>query len=453
MPFVSGHVGSCFDRVMKKNISKLLFPVTSAMLVLVFAPLYAAGQLSVVSDEVTVEELVKQASEKNPELNFYRAEIAAAKGSLKTAGTMANPELSTQAGYKNAHNKLDAFVGEGPVFNLSVTQTFEYPGRIELRKAIANRDLKLAELGLEEFRLSFVARVRMAAYQAVVAEESSVAANKVAERLDELAGILKQREPVGVSSLLELRIIETHALGLRHKANEALLAAKTAILDLNQLCGQPPNAERRVSKSDLIFSEPQTLPTLLNSAYTTAFALRVRRAELEQQGFKVSLAKNERYPAVTVGPFFSREESGESQNIAGIGLSVPLPIWNRNAGAIETAQARTAQAQSSLASKQRDVEHRVAEAALTLESKLRELENWSGDAAEKFREAAEMADEHYRRGAVPVATYVELQKQYLEVIAASAETKKEALKAAQELEILTGHQLYRFENDRKPDRP
>lgn len=436
---------------MKQNIGKPLFLVTSAMLV-AFASLCAADRLSATADQFTVGELVRQASEKNPELNFYRAEIAAANGSLKTAGAILNPELSTQAGYKNVHDKADAFIGEGTVFNISVTQSFEYPGRIALRKAIANRDIKLAELGLEQFRLSLIARVRMAAYQAVAAEEASVAANKVAGRLDELAGVLKQREPAGVSSLLEMRIIETHALGLRHKANEASLAAKTAILDLNQLCGQPANTERRVSAVELNFSAPHTVQTLVNSAYMTAFDLRVRRAELEQQGFKVSLAKNERYPAVTIGTFFSREEAGESQNIAGVGLSVPLPIWNRNTGAIETAKARTEQARSSLASKQRDVERRVCEAALTLESKLHELSRWSEDSAKKFREAAETADEHYRRGAVPVATYVELQKQYLEVIATVAETKKEALRVAQELEILTGFKLYRFENDQERDR-
>jgi cobalt-zinc-cadmium efflux system outer membrane protein len=57
---------------------------------------------------------------------------------------------------------------------------------------------------------------------------------------------------------------------------------------------------------------------------------------------------------------------------------------------------------------------------------------------EHFRDAAELADRHYRLGAVPVSTYVELQKQYLEAVEALLETKEEALKAAQELELLTG---------------
>ena len=43
-----------------------------------------------------------------------------------------------------------------------------------------------------------------------------------------------------------------------------------------------------------------------------------------------------------------------------------------------------------------------------------------------------------RLGAVPVSTYVELQKQYFEAVESLLDTKKEALEAAQNLELLTG---------------
>jgi cobalt-zinc-cadmium efflux system outer membrane protein len=39
---------------------------------------------------------------------------------------------------------------------------------------------------------------------------------------------------------------------------------------------------------------------------------------------------------------------------------------------------------------------------------------------------------------VPVATYIELQEKYLEAVEGLVETKREALEAAQELELLTG---------------
>ena len=60
------------------------------------------------------------------------------------------------------------------------------------------------------------------------------------------------------------------------------------------------------------------------------------------------------------------------------------------------------------------------------------------DSVEHFREAAEVADRHYRLGTVPIATYVELQKQYLDAVEGLLDTKREALAAAAQLELLTG---------------
>jgi cobalt-zinc-cadmium efflux system outer membrane protein len=65
-----------------------------------------------------------------------------------------------------------------------------------------------------------------------------------------------------------------------------------------------------------------------------------------------------------------------------------------------------------------------------------------------LREASESADRNYRLGAVPLTTYLEIQKQYLEAIPALNDAQKDALEAAQALEILTGQKLYRREQER-----
>jgi len=66
------------------------------------------------------------------------------------------------------------------------------------------------------------------------------------------------------------------------------------------------------------------------------------------------------------------------------------------------------------------------------------MARWRPDSVQHFKEAAEVADRHYRLGAVPISTYVELQKQYLDAVEGLLDTKKEALEAAAQLELLTG---------------
>jgi cobalt-zinc-cadmium efflux system outer membrane protein len=210
------------------------------------------------------------------------------------------------------------------------------------------------------------------------------------------------------------------------------------LLELNLLRGASPEAHLSIAQTHLVFRPVNQLESLQSLARTNNFELRVRAAELAQQGFRVELAKNERYPAISVGPAYSEEHAGDRERIIGVGISLPLPLWNRNQGNIETALARQMQAEVSLNVTERELQRQVVEAALTYETKMREMAKWRPDSVQHFKEAAELADRHYRLGAVPIATYVELQKQYLEAVESLLDTKREALEAAAQLELLTG---------------
>ena len=59
----------------------------------------------------------------------------------------------------------------------------------------------------------------------------------------------------------------------------------------------------------------------------------------------------------------------------------------------------------------------------------------------QMREAAEAADRNYRDGAVPLPTYTELQKQYLDTIDAFTAAQAAAIEARQQLEQLTATRL------------
>jgi cobalt-zinc-cadmium efflux system outer membrane protein len=385
----------------------------------------------------TLDALVAEALEMNPELKFYDAEITAAKAERKTAGLLANPQLSGDVGH-NAQ-KFGGLSAEGVAWSVSVVQPLEWPGRIGLRKAIANHDIELAQLGYERFKIALAGRVRTLAYGLFAAQEKSAAATEVAERFKALREVLVQRDPAGLTPLLETRVIEATELNAQRKASEAQLATQAALLELNQLRGVSPDTRLSVSQTQLVFRPPEDKSTLMTLARTNNFELKVRAVELAQQGFRVDLARNERYPTISVGPSYSEQKAGsEEQRIIGVGISLPLPLWNRNKGNIEVAAARQMQAEVSLNVTEREIQRKVVEAALTYETKLSEMAKWRPDSVQHFKEAAEVADRHYRLGAVPISTYVELQKQYLEAVEGLLDTKKEALEAAAQLELLTG---------------
>lgn len=385
----------------------------------------------------TLEAVVEEALAKNPELRFYEAEISAAAAGRRSAGAWRNPELTGTIGHKAADGS--GLSAEGVAWSVSVLQPFEWPGRIGLRKAIANQDVDLANLGFARFKAALAGRVRTLAYGLFAAQEKSAAATEVADRFKALREVLVQRDPAGLTPLLEIRVIEATELNAQRKASDALLVAQSALLELNQIRGASSQVSLKITDSALVFRPPEDRDALLAMVRTNNFELKVRAVELAQQGFRVDLARNERYPAISIGPTFAEENAGaDRERILGVVVSLPLPLWNRNRGNVEVASARQTQAAVSFELAQRDVVRRVLEAALTYETKLREMAKWRPDSAAHFREAAEVADRHYRLGAVPISTYVELQKQYLDAVEGLLDTKKEALEAAVQLELLTG---------------
>ena len=165
------------------------------------------------------------------------------------------------------------------------------------------------------------------------------------------------------------------------------------------------------------------------------------RVHARLHGLVVSLARNEGRPSFTVSPYLSQEKAGDKERTFGIGLSVPLPVTGRAGANIAAAEARRRQAETAVLVAQRNMEREVITVTHRLAAKLAESAKWTPDAARRFREAAELADRHYRLGAVPISTYVELQNSYLEAIEALYETQQEALEAAGTLQLLTGLEL------------
>jgi cobalt-zinc-cadmium efflux system outer membrane protein len=400
---------------------------------LLLSPLFAAE-----SERLSTEKLVTEIVAQNPELKFYEAEIAAAKSAARFSSALPDPELALDAGHKRVRTTTGALAGEGAAWSVSVTQTFEWPGRLALRKSIANRQVALAELGLDRFQSALGARARLLAYGLYAANAKSTALREVADRFSALKETFLARDPAGITPQLETRVIEASELTLQRRASAAELALQAALLELNQLRGAAVDAPLLVAAPVLAFRDAPDRDALLTAARENNFDFKIRRAELEQQGLAVRLADHERRPAISVRPFYSQENAGDRETTVGLGVSLPLPISGRTRGAVDAAQSRQRQAEVAALVAQRELEKDVLLSAQAFATKVAETRRWSPDTLTKFREAAELADRHYRLGAVPVATYVELQSSYLDAVEALLDTQQEALEAGLKLQQLTG---------------
>lgn len=390
----------------------------------------------------SVEALVEEVLQKNPDLKSYEAELAAAQGARYSAGLWQNPEVNGAIGQKRVWNEEDELTGKGHANEIGLSQTFEWPGRLGLRRAIADRDVELAKLGLDRFRVFLSSRVKIAVYKAYAAADSAAAAREVAGHFSSLQEVLAKRSPAGLTPLLESRIIEATDLKMQRASSQALLSSKTALFELNQLRGAAVD-DKPVSGEIEIELQPLKMPLdqIVALARSKDYMVREKEIELSRERSALGLAENERLPSITLGPSLSQEKAGDKERVVAVAASLPLPIWNQNQGEIGQAKARRMQAETAHLIAQRDAERSVRETVLIYESKLAEIAKTRGDSIQHFKEAAELSDRHYRLGAVPVTTYVELQTEYVEAIEGLHATKLEALEAALKLEALTGEKL------------
>ena len=423
---------------MLTNLSAMMirFYITTTALAMLATAVVAKD-----AKQVTSQELVVEALAANAELRYYEAEITAAKAGRRSAGQLANPDFELEAGRKRTKENGGGNEGDGPVYKAQIMQTFDFPSRVALRKAIADRDIALAELGLTQYRAQLANEIRSRAGDVVLLRRKEAAARSVLKRFEALVAVLVQRDTGTVSAKLERRILEASLLTSDRAVTDATVAASEAMAMLNSLCGRAPDTALEISGGTQTFPTVPPLAALKQEAANSNFDLQQTRLQLARQGLKIDLTKSERWGSITFGPYLSRERTYEKTVEGGISLRIPLPLWNKNEGAISAEKARLSQAEAMMSATLRDLERELVTHRAAYQSEINALSRWKPETESEFQTAAEEADEHYRLGAVPAAMYVEMQRQYLEAISALTETRRNAWKHRMAIERLTGTEM------------
>ena len=87
------------------------------------------------------------------------------------------------------------------------------------------------------------------------------------------------------------------------------------------------------------------------------------------------------------------------------------------------------------------MERVVRESYLSYQRKLLEIKRWRPKIMTDLKEASKLADESFRLGAIPAATYVALQTEYIESLEAILSLKIEALENLYILDIYGARNL------------
>ncbi|MDO8410953.1 MAG: TolC family protein [Phenylobacterium sp.] len=297
-------------------------------------------------------DLLRQAQETAPRLAEARADIARAEGLAQQAGVRPNPTVGLE---------IENFSGSGPYSGISqaettasISQTLELGGKRSARVSAAQGEVEAARQRAQRAQVDFRFDLAVAYAEAEASDRRLVLAQEALGLAEEDARIARAfveqgREP-------ELRRIQAEAAvqAARATVEEAQAAGATAFANLTALSGSAaPITSIPVSLLD--GTPPRSA---ISPVASTAPGYLVAQAEREAARRRLALERRRAVPDVNVSVGFRRfENSDASAFIAGV--SVPLPLFDRNRGNVRAVQAEVTAAEARLNAARFDAEATV----------------------------------------------------------------------------------------------
>ncbi len=273
----------------------------------------------------------------NPTLAAAAREIDAREAAIRQAGVWRNPELSVlMEDTRNATRQT----------TLQIDQPLELGGKRAARIGAAEQGRDGATAELDAQRLDLRATVKAAFYEVLVAQEKQRLALATVELAQRATHAASRRVTAGKVSPVEAtraRIAEASAGIDLAQADSELARARLA---LAATWGSHAPRFARV-EGDLQTLPPQSEMSELQSRLHDSPALRRARIEVEQRLALTRIETSRRLPDVTLSLGARRnEELGLNQAI--LGVSVPLPVFDRNRGNVLEAEHRSDKARDEL---------------------------------------------------------------------------------------------------------
>ncbi|WP_394760724.1 TolC family protein [Phenylobacterium sp.] len=356
------------------------------------------------------------------------AELDAARARRVQAGAWNNPELGVTV--ENFGGARPADGGEQTQTTFTIGQTVELGGKRQARVAAAGADLTAAEAKATLSRADYAARLALAYAEAEAASRRVGLAGDALEASETDARSAKLLVEAGKEA--PLRSLQASAEADRARAD--LAAARSgqmvAFARLSALAG----AQRPYDRIVVSLLDTPT-PSAVTQPGSTA-AVAAATAEREAATARLRSARASAFPDVKLSAGVRRyDQTDRSAFVAGVTL--PLPIFNRNSGGVAEAQAELRGSEARLRQAELDAEadHRVAEAqSESASARLVAAQSSERAASEAYR----LARTGYEAGRLPLLELTSARRALAEARGRTLDAELDRVKAEAELARLSG---------------
>ncbi|HDR9505396.1 RND transporter [Burkholderia cepacia] len=341
------------------------------------------------ASSLTLSDALAVAARNNPALRGARADVDASAGALMQAGARPNPELSfLQEGFRRAERTSTALIN----------QTIELGGKRRARLDVASYGREAANASLDEQGAVVRADVISAFYGLLAAQRQLQVTEESAAIAARSADLAARRAQAGKVSPVEATKAQVAAAGVQIEVVTARGRVEVAREKLNAVMGEA-RGDRLAVRGDLEAVPPVEPLSALTAQLDDAPLTRIARAEMLRSNAAVSLERARRMPDVTVSAGVKRVTTGGvPDNQAVVGVSIPIPLFNTNKGALLEATHKAERANADLDRERARLRLELTQAYANFEAAAQEARRLKTDILPGARTALDAMSRGYQLG-------------------------------------------------------
>ena len=380
-------------------------------------------------DTVSLEIAVQTALRENPEMNAFRKKVKIARARVDGIALLDNPELETE-------------FAKGKDFEqgFELTQTFQLGGQRRHRRKIAQNHLEKANTELAEALRLLTKSVTIAFYELALVQEKLKLAEKIVQYNEQMHDIAQFQFETGDISITQANLANIQLQSARREAATLKSELRLAQLELNELMGISLEMEHSVISGLLEEIPTDTNPKLTSDMLKThALAhrtdLKLLRLDAQLTDKQLLLAKAANIPDLSVGALGQRSPN---ENVFGVKLSLPLPLFDRNRAEIDAAKAQQQVDTVRISDAEQKIMREVLSAFLSLNMARKTIASYKDNSLKLLNENLELTRTAYEFGEAALLEVILMQNEFIKTQFAYLEALATYYKALTQLEAAIG---------------
>ena len=382
----------------------------------------------------------------NFELLAANYQIDQTKAEIITAKLFDNPELEYEnLFYNHETGKFFQTSYAYGQFAGSISQLIKLAGKRNKNIKLAKSGAKIAEMEYFDLLRTLKFELRSTFYKACFADQSLQVYTTQLKSTQSLINAYETQLKMGNVALKDVIIIKSLLIGLKAEQTNLLNELEDDYRDLRLLCGLQPevNLSLILPKSDVsIPLDKIPYTTLLDSAKTNRSDLKLAKVALEYNELNLQLQKSMAIPDVEISISYDLK-GNYPEKYTGLGLKIPIPLFNRNQGEIKKARIGVDAANSSISKQELLLNNEVFNSYRTALRNEKLYTEIDPDFNSGFAQLISGLTKNFRDRNISLMEFLDLYESYKETVLQINNVQLERLSSRAELNYVTGSNLFK----------